>query len=295
MGTLHKLEQGTPEWHAHRMRYRNASETPAVMGVSPWVSTYELWLIKTGRKTQIENEAMRHGTAMEPTARLAYEVSTGHVMQPKVMVNGDYSASLDGITLNGQLILEIKCPFQGQVSELWQQAKQGIAPEHYRLQVQHQLMVSGASLAHLWVFDGKQGIKIDITPDPTTFRHIQEAWDDFDALVKQDTPPPLSDQDTLLRQDMEWQEAAQQYIELKTKADEASNAADDAKAKLVAMSNHTRVSGSGVMVTRYWKQGSIDYKNVPTQEGINLEACRGKAKEEVRVSIMKVKESSDDQ
>lgn len=289
MNAILKLEQGTAEWHEHRARYRNASETAAIMGCSPWMSVYDMWLLKTGRKTQAENEAMRHGTAMEPLARTAYEVETGTIMQAKVMVDGLYSASLDGITLNGKLLLEIKCPYQGQVSELWQQAKQGIAPEHYRLQVQQQLMVSGAKLAHLWVFDGSSGIKIDIEPDPTTFRHIQEAWDDFQVLIDTDMPPPLSEQDTLIRQDDDWKLAAELFTKLKTTAEEAAKQADEAKAKLISLAKHSRQSGFGVSVTRFYKQGSIDYKSVPQLKSVNLDSCRGKAKEEVRVTLVKDK------
>lgn len=289
MNAILKLEQGTAEWHLHRAKYRNASETAAIMGCSPWMSVYDMWLLKTWRKTQPENEAMRHGTAMEPLARTAYEVETGTIMQAKVMVSGLYSASLDGITLNGQLLLEIKCPYQGQVSELWQQAKQGIAPEHYRLQVQHQLMVSGAKLAHLWVFDGSNGIKIDIEPDPTTFRHIQEAWDDFQVLIDSDTPPPLSEQDTLLRQDDDWKQAAELFTSLKSTAEEAAKQADDAKARLIGMCSHSREAGFGVAVTRFYKQGNVDYKSVPQLESINLDSYRGKAKEEVRVTVVRDK------
>ena len=36
MSTIVKLVQGSPEWHEHRLHHRNASETPAVLGVSPW-------------------------------------------------------------------------------------------------------------------------------------------------------------------------------------------------------------------------------------------------------------------
>lgn len=38
-------------------------------------------------------------------------------MEPVVMVNGDYSASLDGISMAWDLILEVKCPVKGQISE----------------------------------------------------------------------------------------------------------------------------------------------------------------------------------
>ena len=36
MSTIVKLVQGSAEWDEHRRKYRNASETPAVLGVSPW-------------------------------------------------------------------------------------------------------------------------------------------------------------------------------------------------------------------------------------------------------------------
>ena len=72
-------------------------------------------------------------------------------MEPLVLAEGDYSASLDGITLDGALILEVKCPVKGQASELWKQVAAGELPDHYYWQVQHQLMVSDALLAHVRV------------------------------------------------------------------------------------------------------------------------------------------------
>ena len=73
-----KLVQGSPEWHEHRRKHRNASETPAVVGVSPWMTAYELWSIKTGRAPQPDTTpAMAHGTKLEPLAREAYEAQTG--------------------------------------------------------------------------------------------------------------------------------------------------------------------------------------------------------------------------
>ena len=98
MSAVLKLVQGSAEWHTHRLTMRNASESAAVLGISPWTTPYQLWLLKTGRKTQSTTAAMAHGTAMEPAACSAYELQTGHVMQPLVMQDGDYSASLDGNT-----------------------------------------------------------------------------------------------------------------------------------------------------------------------------------------------------
>ncbi len=285
MNALFKLVQGSPEWHEHRAQYRNASETPAVLGASPWVTPYELWLIKTGRKVVEETAPMRHGTAMEPLARAAFEEETGLIMQPQVVVAGDYSASLDGITLSGDTIVEIKCPFKGQTSELWQTAKAGTVPEHYRLQVQHQLMVSQARRAHLWVYDGKTGINILIEPDEIAFARIREGWDLFQPYLDGDKPPPLTEQDTKTRSDAAWREAAESYRGWKSVIDEASAKADIAKAVLIGLTDHPREAGYGVAVTRFWKAGNIDYKRLPALAGVDLELYRGKAREEVRVTV----------
>ncbi len=285
MNALFKLIQGSPEWHEHRAKYRNASETPAVLGVSPWQTPYELWLVKTGRKVVEETAPMRHGSAMEPVARAAFEEEIGLIMQPQVVVDGEYSASLDGINLAGDTLVEIKCPFKGAVSELWQTAKAGTVPEHYRLQVQHQLMVSHARRAHLYVFDGKNGINILIEPDEISFARIREAWDAFQPFLDNDTAPPLTDQDTRTREDSKWREAAEAYKGWRSVIDEAQAKADIAKAKLIELTTHSRETGYGVSVTRYWKVGAVDYKKVPALAGVDLEAYRGKTREEIRVTV----------
>ena len=48
MSAIVKLVQGSAEWHQHRRSHRNASETSAVLGISPWMTPYQLWQIKLG-------------------------------------------------------------------------------------------------------------------------------------------------------------------------------------------------------------------------------------------------------
>lgn len=287
MSTMIRLQQGSPEWHAHRGRYRNASETAAVLGVSPWLTPYMLWELRTGRRQQDVSPAMRHGSQLEPKARAAYEALTGLVMQPLVLVEGEYSASLDGLTLGGDLLLEIKCPYKGRASRLWQSVETGDVPEHYHWQVQHQLMVSGADMAHLYVFDGQQGLLVETLPKPTDWRRICAAWDAFAGYLASDTPPPLTDRDTRARSDPVWVQAAQRFIAAKQAADAAAALADQAKAALVTLAQHPSESGAGVGVTRYWKQGAVDYKRVPQLQGVDLDAYRKAGSVEVRVSVGK--------
>lgn len=285
MSTIINLVQGSPAWLEHRRGLRNASETPAVLGVSPWMTPYQLWLLKTGRVEPEVNEAMRRGTALEPAARAAYEAHTGLVMQPLVLQDGLYSASLDGMTLAGDLIVEIKVPYRGQGSTLWQQAEGGEVPSYYAAQIQHQLMVSGAEVAHLWVYDGQQGLLREVRPDAVMHERIRAAWDGFAVFLDGDTPPPLTDADSRQRDDEDWHLAAKAFQAAKAEADQAAARVEATRAALVALATHPKEVGAGVSVTRFWKTGSVDYKKVVELRGVDLERYRGKSREEVRVTV----------
>ena len=283
--TIVQLTQGSQAWLDYRRTMRNASETAAVLGVSPWCTPYQLWLLKTGRAETQVTAAMQHGTDLEAAARSAYEAQTGNIMQPLVLQDGRYSASLDGMTLEGDLILEIKCPYKGQGSKLWQEVQAGYVPDHYAAQVQHQLMVSGAKLAHLYVFDGNEGLLRPIEPIDHAFARVRDGWDQFQVYLDTDTPPPLTEADTVVREDSDWEAAAAAFTSAKLAADLADQALATARESLLALAKHPKEQGSGVSVTRYWKAGAVNYKAVPELKGVNLEKYRGKLREEVRVSV----------
>lgn len=285
MSAVLKLVQGSQEWLDYRRTMRNASETPAVMGISPWLTPYTLWLIKTGRSMQAVTSPMAHGTKLEPEARAAYEEQTGNVMQPLVMNDGPYSASLDGINLAGDLIVEIKCPFRRKQSDLWKGAVEGKVPDHYTVQIQHQLMVAGAKKAHLWVYVEGEGILLVVARDETLMADIRTAWDDFQQYLHTDTPPPLTERDSAQRDDPAWAEAAAGYLAAKRQADAADELLETARKTLVALSRHPRSSGAGVSVVRLWKPGVVDYKRVPELRGVNLDRYRGEGRYETRLTV----------
>ena len=215
---------------------------------------------------------MKRGSELEPKAREAYEAKTGLIMEPLVMVDGEYSASLDGISLSGDLILEVKCPAKGRLSETWRTVEAGSVPEHYYWQVQHQLMVSGAGKAHFYVFDedGNTGIWVEVLPNVEDMNRLQVAWNRFMLHIVNDEAPPLTDLDTVVRQDVEWQQAALAYVSAKSQAERAVEAVESAKAKLVTLSQHSSEKGFGVSVSKYWKASS--------------------GRQEVRISLLKTEQ-----
>jgi putative phage-type endonuclease len=188
---------GADPWTQRRAQ-RHASESAAVMGASPWQSAQQLWRFKTGRcPAPVPPAGLSSCAERAEAAREAYRARTGFRMRPLEVVEGEYAASLDGVVLDGQLIVEIKCPLAGRDSPLWQLAVLGRIPEHYEWQLQHQLMVSGARLAHFYVFDGHDGVLIEHAPEAGRSASLRRRWDAFMHYVHTDRPPPPIDPEPL--------------------------------------------------------------------------------------------------
>lgn len=178
-----KLEQNTPEWLALRKTKRTASETPIVLGLSPWRTPGDLAIEKFSdvKVDNIDNAATRHGHKYEDTARRAYEDMHACFMRPCVVTRGNYLASLDGWRKDKRVVLEIKCPYSRGASGTWKQALQGKVEDHYYYQIQHQLMVSGSESCDLWAFntDDMEGALVSIPRNPGAFTRILKAWEEF--------------------------------------------------------------------------------------------------------------------
>lgn len=289
MSAVVPLEQGSGAWHQHRALHANASEAATVMGVSPWEpdTWLKLWQVKTGRAQRPDaGPHARRGAAMEAAARAAYEKLTGNVMQPMVLrKDGWLSASLDGISFHGDLILEIKCPSGGEDSDTWRQAQAGAVPEHYYWQLQHQLHVAGAPLVHFWVFDGKDGLLIERGRESSDEQRLLDRWRDFWQHIENDTPPELTDKDILQREDAQWATAADEFRTAREALRRAQESVDTARKKLIGMTSHTRVAGHGVAVTRYWQEGRINYGAILELQNVSLERYRAPKTQQIRITI----------
>lgn len=178
------LEQGTRAWEAWRATRKMASESAALLRVSPWFprNPVELFEVKSGLRKVGVTPAMARGSELEATARALYEITRSDLMVPYVVDGeGDYAASLDGLSFDGDRILEIKCPWKGSASDLWACAARGQVPPHYQAQVQSQLIASGAEYADFAVYAADTHCLkiIEIRHDPAMQARIRAAWDAF--------------------------------------------------------------------------------------------------------------------
>src|SRR3984893_11406381 len=166
MPRIERLQQNTPQWHRWRQQGLGASDAPVIMGEAAFKTPRMLWSIKTGRAQEdAAGPAARRGRELERLARRTYEQEVGIQMEPLCLVHDGLEwmrASLDGLSFDGAIALEIKCPWGDRDQAAF---KAGRVPAHYYAQVQHQLEVSGAAELHYWSFDGSGGILVKVHHD----------------------------------------------------------------------------------------------------------------------------------
>lgn len=177
---LGNWEPGSPEWHEARRSRLGGSDMAAVIGRSPWVSPYRLWMLKAGRVRDSETTASQsRGHYLEDGIRRwwadqnpDYEVVTGGTYTHK---DRDYQlANPDGLLVkNGRPVgvLEIKTDGQDD-SETWGKSGTAQIPLYYRTQIQWYLDTLGLPVAHVAVLTAR-----------LEFRHYVVKHDETDARI----------------------------------------------------------------------------------------------------------------
>jgi putative phage-type endonuclease len=285
MPRIERLKQNTPEWHGWRLQGIGASDAPVVMGEAPFRTRRFLWSVKTGiARESAVGAAARRGRALEQTARNAYERYTGIQMEPLCLVHDGLEwmrASLDGLSFDGMMVLEIKCPWGNRDQAA---LREGRIPTHYYAQVQHQLEVSGAKELHYWSFDGRTGTLVKVQHDREYVTKLLEAETAFWSRVVERRWPDEGDE-LNLSDNLQWRSGASRYRVAKLKLDRAALEEKYAREDLERLATARRTYGCGTEVLRSVRKGAIDYSRVPELSGVQLEPYRKKPIEVVRINI----------
>lgn len=178
--------QGTSEWKSFRRSHICASDAVIIMGRNPWRSLRDLYEEKIFGFEQEENPYMSRGTMLEPLALESFEKETGLQMFPMVFKHdslGWIGVSYDGITIQRDAILEIKCP--GRKDQEYAESKRTIPPK-YQPQIQHQMYVAGLDFAYYYSFDGEKGVILEVKRDQAYIDLLlekeQEFWNGMQAF-----------------------------------------------------------------------------------------------------------------
>ena len=183
------LLQGTPEWHAARNTRFCASDAAAMLGLSKNETRDGLLrLKKTGSEREFSEWAQRHlldkGHEFEAAARAIAEQVIGEDLFPVVGVieidGMQLLASFDGLTMDDDTVWEHKM-HAGWLAEYIE--TNGDLPDTHWPQVEHQLLVSGASAALFMTSDGTVNNEAHLLyrSRPERRHYLIDGWKQFQA------------------------------------------------------------------------------------------------------------------
>ena len=196
------LDLPREEWLDVRKTGIGSSDAAAAVGLNPYQSQLELWLIKTGRDGALpkidphdEESPMYWGNILEPIVAAHYTRRTGNrvrkinaVLQHPDPDKAWMLANIDREVIGVGDVQILECKTAGiNGARLW---KDGV-PEYVQLQVHHQLAVTGKQAADVAVLLGGQHLEIHrIERDEGVIRNLIQLEREFWHYVETDTPPP---------------------------------------------------------------------------------------------------------
>ena len=190
------------DWLEVRKTGIGSSDAAAAVGLNPYQSQLELWMVKTGRDSGLpkvdphdEESPMYWGTLLEPIVAAHYTRRTHNrvrkinaVLQHPDPDKAWILANIDREVVGVDDVQILECKTAGiNGARLW---KDGV-PEYVQLQVHHQLAVTGKQAADVAVLIGGQHLEIHrIERDEVLIRNLIQLEREFWHYVETDTPPP---------------------------------------------------------------------------------------------------------
>jgi len=274
--------QNTENWIEFRRSRIGASDAPIIMGVSPWKTPLRLWEEKMGFVTSESNQYMRRGLELEEAARKQFEELTGIVVFPEVMVHPEFDwmiASLDGIDIEHTRIVEIKCP--GKIDH--ESAMDGVIPEKYIPQLQHQMIVTGLDCAFYFSYNEENCKLLEISRcKEYENKLLNKELCFLKCMVDLEPPEPVT-KDFKIRNDEIWQKIADDYVDIRSKLQILRQREEELRQSLIHLSGGSNVMGAGIKLSKQIRRGQIDYKTIPEIQNMNLENMRKKPVEIWRI------------
>lgn len=275
----------TAEQIAKRRFSIGSSDAPSVCGVNPWRTAYDVWLEKTGRIDGFAgNDATRAGDLLESAViRHAIEVlkPSFFAEQHEAVAEQEFiTATLDAIAIidGERCVIEAKTggicsPLNG---DGWGEPGTDEIPEHYMVQVQHQLYVAGKEyqFAAVSALIPPRGFCLYYVPrDEVLINAIVERELAFWFHVQTDTPPDDSvpSMGAIKRRRREPNKVVEvdpvlveMYETAQRKAKEAEEYADEAKAILLAALGDAEAGDAGGKMVTYYESERKGYTVQPT-------------------------------
>jgi predicted phage-related endonuclease len=169
-------------------------------------------------------------------------------------------ATLDGISLDDSVMVEIKCPYN--LSNHYRTKETREVPEIYWPQVQHQLKVKelqGMFYLSYNHHSEDDSIIIEVARDDAYISKMLKEEEKFWECLKTQTPPPLTDRDYVTR-GPDWSSIAKQRLHIRDKVNDLKKQDKELLEKLIILSEGKNSYFEDIKFTKFDKKGSIDYE-----------------------------------
>lgn len=241
-------EEKRKEWLAERRKGIGGSDSPRILGVSPWGDARQVALEKLDLAGEgFDSPAMKRGRYLEPIVAQLVEEQTKYVttvepgiirdpVEPWMCGSIDRWAERDGD--DGIGILEIKCPGLAVFKKI---QREGL-PDYMQIQLQHYLRISNSSWGVFAIFNSElwQLVHFEVKRDDSLIDMIVTECGEFwqalqEGVIPEEKARPVMDLppiggEVIVRADsISWRRAIEELREAQEIKAEAEALEEDVK------------------------------------------------------------------
>lgn len=194
----------TEQQIAERKNGIGGTDVAAILGISPYLTPYQLWEIKTGRAEpkQILTEdklRIRHAHEITIANEFAYRHKVELKTVPETLRHPEYPflfCHLDRVIIGQNIIVECKSSVS-YLSRLWGESGTTEAPPYYRAQAHFQMLVTGYEKVIIAaLIDTDDYREFPILRDERIIKAMKEKCVHFwNHHVIGDVPPPFTNRE----------------------------------------------------------------------------------------------------
>ena len=262
-------EDDREAWLEWRKTKVTASMIPTIVGVGKFKKTpYTMWQQQMGFVFEDgDNWAMEEGRRLEPVVRELVNERLKANFTKRVVQHDEIewaAASLDGIDLDLDQVLEIKCPgLEDHIT-----AEKGQVPKHYYPQVQWQLFCSGLDSAiYASYYKDKKTKKeslelFEVQIDEDYIAEILPKAAEYYECVRDCIPPALGEDDYVQIDDPKFEEDSRNWQSANEMRKMYKDKEDFYRERLISYTDGSNAQGYGVKLTRANRDGAVDIKRL---------------------------------
>ena len=268
MRIVEGLIQGSDAWKEFRECGIGSSEIAAIMGLSSHKKAIDIYNEKMGLTTPYVNSAMQRGSSYEAEARKAFEGDSNMPFHPICCIHDEYDyfrASLDGYNEEANSVLEIKVPKEQNYEAMCKSI-----PEMYNIQMQWQMMVSGAKTAVFLVYnpETKEFKSKVVYPDVSLREEMTEAAKTFWENFQQGIPPEAPEDLSICVEDDELEGRSEKWLMFDEMEKVATKGKKEEREAMLDFGDDGDFHGRLLRFKKVYTEGRIDYEAMLTDLGV---------------------------